>query len=85
MAIDLVLCLESFQCRPYNRWWLVQEPCCVEALVLYRLAEVILEHTTLPISRLTDHDVAKTDIVLLAWRTAADAHHQTDPDVREAA
>ena len=56
----------------------------MEALVLYHLAEVVLEHATLPISRLTGHDVVKTDIMLLAWRTVADANHQTDPDVQEA-
>jgi hypothetical protein len=43
----------------------------MEALTLYGLAKVIMEHTTYPISMLADHNVAKMDIVLWAWRTAA--------------
>ena len=75
MPLPLVLRLESSHCRPQDHWWLVQEPRRSKALVLYRFAKVVLEHTTLSIARNTDHDVAQTDIMLWAWCTAADADH----------
>ena len=36
----------------------------MEALALYRLTKVILEYTTYLISRLTNYNIAKIDIVL---------------------
>src|ERR1700730_14232027 len=55
-----------------------------EVLTLYCFAKALLEHTPLPIPRSTDHDVAQTDIMLWAWRTAANAYHQTDSGIRKA-
>ena len=55
-----------------------------EALLLYGLPKVVLEHTTLLIARSADHNVPETDIILSTWRTAPDADHQTDSNVRKA-
>jgi hypothetical protein len=50
MSFTLILCLKPSHCCSQNHWWLVQEPYSLEALILYRLTEVVLEHTTLPIA-----------------------------------
>jgi hypothetical protein len=83
MASPLILGLESIYRRPQKGWWLVQESCRLEALVLCGFAIIVLEHATFPIVRRADYDVAKTDIMPSAWCTASDADHQTDSDVRE--
>src|ERR1700693_3747870 len=84
MPFQLVPCLESVHCSSQGRWWLIQEPRSLKSLILYRLAEVILEYATLPIAQGAHHNVAKMDVVRWAWRTAADANHQTDLNIREA-
>lgn len=57
--------------------------CCLKRLGLYRLAKVILEHTTYATLGSTDNNISKTNIVLQTGRTAANANQQTDPDARE--
>src|SRR5271169_5981293 len=84
MTIGLILGHKSIYRRPQDHWWLVQEPCVLASLILYGLAEVVLEHTTLPIARSADHDVPETDIMLSTWRTAGNADQQTDSDIRKA-
>lgn len=84
MPFQLVLCLESVHCSSQDCWWLIREPRGLKSLILYRLAETILEYATLPIPWGAHYNIAKTDIVRWAWRTAANTNHQTDPDIREA-
>jgi hypothetical protein len=63
---------------------LVQVSCWAEDLTLDCFAKVVLEHTASALMRSADHDVAKTNIVLLTWCTAADTNHEAKSDIREA-
>ena len=72
--------------RPQGCWWLVQELCFLEVLLLYRFAKVILENTAHPVSGRTDHNITQADVTVgRIWRTATDADHQSNSDIREAA
>jgi hypothetical protein len=64
MAFALVLRFNIAHCGAQERRKLVQEPCCSKALILYRLAKIVLKYTTLPISRSANHNIPKADIML---------------------
>src|SRR5437764_97772 len=84
MPVALILGLESIHSRPQDGWWVIQEPCLSEALILYCFAKVVLEHTAFPIARSANYNITQTDIMLFSWGTTADADHQTNPDIGKA-
>ena len=84
IALYLILSLKAIdRCAKEGRG-LIKEAYRTETLALYHFTEVVLDNATAAVKRNAYYNVTKANVMLRAWSSAADADHQTDPNIREA-